>query len=228
MSKTKNSKKWPNICQVDEATCSTCSIHGKLMCKLEKMDSIKFAVPFWMTVIIYFIGLGFGYKSGAIDVGRIILYLVLFWGVLFSFLLIWENKVLCSHCPYYAIEEDSILKCYANFGFKKVWKYDPSPMSPSHKIQFLTGLFGAFMIVPAIELYFIQQYLILGLYLAAVVLWLISMHYWSCAKCPNFGCPFNVVPKFTRDDYLRRNPVMRKAWEESGYILNPVEDEALR
>jgi len=194
------------------------------MCKLDKIDSIKFAVPFWTTVIVYFIGLGFGLKSGDLDVVWMIIYIVIFFGLLFSFLLIWENKVLCSHCPYYAIEEDSTLKCYANFGFKKVWKYDPSPMNTSHKIQFLIGLFGAFAIVPAIELYLIQQYLIMALYLTAVAIWLISMHYWGCSKCPNFGCPFNVVLKSTRDDYLRRNPVMRKAWEESGYKLNDVED----
>ena len=46
------------------------------------------------------------------------------------------------------------------------------------------------------------------------------MHYLSCSKCPNFSCPLNWVPKNNVDEYLKKNPVMRKAWEENGYILS--------
>ena len=77
----KKKKKLPNICQTDEATRSKCSINGKLMCKLDKWDSIKFGVPFWISVIIYFIGLGFGFRSGTIDLVWLIIYIVIFLGL---------------------------------------------------------------------------------------------------------------------------------------------------
>jgi hypothetical protein len=35
----------------------------------------------------------------------------------------------------------------------------------------------------------------------------------------NFSCPLNDVPKEVVDAYLERNPVMQRAWEESGYRL---------
>jgi hypothetical protein len=41
-----------------------------------------------------------------------------------------------------------------------------------------------------------------------------------CAKCINFSCPLNRVPKEVVDDFLNRNPIMKKAWEKAGYRLN--------
>jgi hypothetical protein len=40
-----------------------------------------------------------------------------------------------------------------------------------------------------------------------------------CNKCVNFSCPYNTVPKVVVDDYLRKNKVMKEAWEKSGYVL---------
>jgi hypothetical protein len=37
--------------------------------------------------------------------------------------------------------------------------------------------------------------------------------------CIDFSCPVNAVPQSVVDAYLRRNPVMREAWEASGYRL---------
>ena len=41
----------------------------------------------------------------------------------------------------------------------------------------------------------------------------------ACSRCLNFSCPGNTVHKQVVDAYLRRNPVMRAAWEASGYRL---------
>jgi hypothetical protein len=41
-----------------------------------------------------------------------------------------------------------------------------------------------------------------------------------CSKCINFSCPLNTVPKEVVDNYLERNRVMKKAWEETGYELD--------
>ena len=40
-----------------------------------------------------------------------------------------------------------------------------------------------------------------------------------CSKCVNFSCPGNTVPKPIVDKYLAKNPLMREAWERSGYKL---------
>jgi hypothetical protein len=39
----------------------------------------------------------------------------------------------------------------------------------------------------------------------------------------NFSCPLNHVSKEVVDAYLERNPVMRRAWEESGYQVGEVD-----
>jgi hypothetical protein len=41
-----------------------------------------------------------------------------------------------------------------------------------------------------------------------------------CPKCVNFSCPLNAVPKPHIDAYLKRNEVMRKAWEASGWMID--------
>jgi hypothetical protein len=41
-----------------------------------------------------------------------------------------------------------------------------------------------------------------------------------CPKCINFSCPLNKVPKKLVDAYLRKNPVMREAWEAAGYQID--------
>jgi hypothetical protein len=43
--------------------------------------------------------------------------------------------------------------------------------------------------------------------------------FYFCSKCVNFSCPLNHVPKSMVDEYLERNPVMKEAWEKSGYKL---------
>jgi len=39
-----------------------------------------------------------------------------------------EIRVMCSDCPHYA-EQGSSLKCWANYGSPKIWKYRPGPMA---------------------------------------------------------------------------------------------------
>ena len=40
-----------------------------------------------------------------------------------------------------------------------------------------------------------------------------------CPRCVNFSCPLNRAPKKVVDAFLKRNAVMRKAWEEKGYVI---------
>jgi hypothetical protein len=59
---------------------------------------------------------------------------------------------------------------------------------------------------------------------AVVAAWGLVMFFWTlrketCSRCVNFSCPLNAVPRELVDAYLERNPVMRQAWEESGWII---------
>lgn len=42
---------------------------------------------------------------------------------------------------------------------------------------------------------------------------------YTCSKCINFSCLLNRVPKEVVDEYLKRNPIMRKAWKENGWQI---------
>ncbi|GAJ03014.1 unnamed protein product, partial [marine sediment metagenome] len=68
-------------------------------------------------------------------------------------------------------------------------------------------------LLPKMYIYFILS-------LIFSIIWIVSMRFLSCSKCPNFSCPLNTVPKNVVDDYLRHNTVMQKAWEEQGYIID--------
>ena len=55
------------------------------------------------------------------------------------FFFVWEARILCSHCPYWA-EEGRILHCHANYGVIKIWRYHPEPMSKFEQVQFIVGV----------------------------------------------------------------------------------------
>jgi hypothetical protein len=166
--------------------------------------------------LLFFIPSFYGMIVGGM--GWWLLGYFVYWVVFFE---VWENRVLCSHCPYYAEDggQGHTLHCYANYGLYKTWPYNPKPMSRSHQIQFLIGLliFAGF---PLPFLYFVEQYSMLMIAVLGIAAWIITLKLKICPSCLNFSCPLNSVPKNIVDEFLLRNPVMRKAWEESGYQLN--------
>lgn len=58
----------------------------------------------------------------------------------------------------------------------------------------------------------------------ALILAFIAFNYclnvYVCGRCVNFSCPWNRVEKTIVYEYLRQNPVMREAWEKTGYKLS--------
>jgi hypothetical protein len=92
-------------------------------------------------------------------------------------------------------------------------------MTASEKAQFLIGI-TLFAGIPLILFFVIGLYVYFGVSLVFTLVWIISMHFLSCSKCPNFSCPLNNVPKVVVDDYLKHNSVMRRAWENQGYIID--------
>ena len=125
--------------------------------------------------------------------------------------------MLCNHCPYYA-EQSNRLHCFDKSGLPKTGKYDPHPMTLSDKIQFLIG--GAvFAGYPLVFLMLAGQYFIVLLGGLGVAIAISALIGFICPHCVNFSCPLNRVSKGQVDEFLRRNRVMRKAWEDSGYTL---------
>lgn len=220
-----------NVCLVctwdDEEKCLDCELQEGLDCRWEKSLLIRF-----------YKATGLAMVSGAIAcivIGLFVSWIpliiyVIFWIFFFGF---FEIRVLCSHCPYYA-EDGRILHCLANHGTIKVWKYHPEPLNLFEKFGFLAGAIF-FVLFPLItELYGIftlwnqedKQFLILILIFLALTSLLGSFYFFYvlqskiCPKCVNFSCPLNKVPKELVDAYLKKNPIMREAWEAAGYQLD--------
>ena len=208
-----------NICDANNSDCVKCSVNGKLMCTFNINDTLYFILPVisaWITLIL---GIAYGFVIGKINLPILITFSVGYIGYLIFFFQVWENKMLCSHCPYYAFEDEKFVKCYANYGIHKAWKYNPAPMTTSEKVQFLIGI-TLFAGIPLILFLMIGLYIYFGVSLILTIIWLISMHFLSCSKCPNFSCPLNNVSKDVVDEYLKLNSVMRKAWKDQGYIID--------
>jgi hypothetical protein len=135
------------------------------------------------------------------------------------FLQIWENRILCSHCPYYA-ENGRILRCRANYGLFKLWRYNPYPMSWWERFQFLIGV-GIFVGFPMPWIFLGGQFLLLTLSLIGAIVFLLVLITKLCTRCVNFSCPLNRVSTKLIEKFLVQNPQMQKAWikkEGSGVI----------
>jgi hypothetical protein len=179
------------------------------MCRYDSKDLLTFlmnALPFFVTAIAGMARAGYGW------------YLLVWLGFALFFFFVWEARVLCSHCPYWA-GDGRILRCHANHGVFKIWPYRPGPMSRSEQAQFMIGA----LILLAFPLPFLllgREYLLASIALVSLASGIHGVRRTACRRCLNFSCPMNVVPKPAVDAYLRRNPQMRAAWEESGYRLD--------
>jgi hypothetical protein len=211
-----------------DADCLNCELKGELNCKWDRRLLLRFykigslALASGFSAFI-FIGLVHSWIP-------LITYLV-FWIFFFGF---FEIRVLCSHCPYYA-DEGRTLHCLANHGTIKIWRYNPEPMNTYEKLGFLGGALF-FMLFPiAAELHTFYTLLnfardlnetIVVLTVLTVVsiiggsIFLFGLITRICISCVNFSCPLNRVPRKIVDTYLKRNPIMKEAWENKGYTIN--------
>ncbi len=183
--------------------------NGQLMRTFERKSLVMFAFGFLMVGIPVVLGL---------ILASLWLFLLIWIVFAIFFLQVWENRILCSHCPYYD-SEDRTLKCHANYGLYKLWKYNPAPMSLSEQAQMVIGVI--IMIgFPFPFLVWTQQWLLLIFALFGAIALGTILFGWLCLRCVNFSCPFNRVPKKDVDAFLKEYPKMRKAWEEKGYELD--------
>ena len=207
--------------------CGSCTMGTYLNCRWDK------------NILNSFLTAASGLFIGTIILLAMIwLMTALFWPLVLYIILIfavfgYEIKFLCSHCPYYA-GESKTLKCLANNGMPKIFRYNPAPMTGGEKIM-MKLLIAVFLIIfPAasaaaviwltmsgysgtIALAAVTGVIILLIY--AIVAFYQVLRTFFCRKCVNFSCPFNSVEKRFVDEYLMKNDVMREAWEKSGYRI---------
>jgi len=180
--------------------CNGCSLQKTLHCHFRPRDLIHFLLIASPSFLLG--GAGIYHLNGWL----LIPWLTMIIGY-FGFL---EIRVMCSHCPHYA-ESDSSLKCWANYGAPKIWKYRPGPMSLIEKTVFL----GGFVIIwgyPLFCLIFGLQWFLLIVYGLTVGGFFMTLKVFLCSQCMNFACPLNTVEAEIRRDFFYRNPEVAKAW----------------
>ncbi len=188
--------------------CSDCEVGKSLNCHFNIRQLLRF-LSFVFPVMIFG-----GY--------RIIYYNPVFiipWIIMFiSFFGFIEIRVMCSHCPHYGEPGIKSLKCWANYGSPKLWKYRAGPMSIKERIIFFAGIFTIFaypvlffVLVPEIQ-HIIQ--LVVYLFLFFLASFLLKKYY--CSYCINFACPLNNVDNKIREVFFSKNPVVGDAWKNRG------------
>ncbi len=181
-------------------TCNGCPVSETLHCHFSLRDLIHFLLIALPSFLVG--GAGIYHRNG----WMLILWLIMVVGY-FGFI---EIRVMCSHCPHYA-EAGSSLKCWANYGSPKIWKYRPGPMTLIEKIVFL----GGFIVVWGYPLFFLipgHQWFLLIVYALTVAGFFMTLKTFLCSQCINFACPMNKVQDEVRRLFFERNPDVAKAW----------------
>jgi hypothetical protein len=218
-----------NICTWDnQSDCDNCEDKNLLFCKLDKKLQYAFLILFAPCVVVAFFGLTLvGILTG-------VWWWLIVYGAFFIMLFpVIELGVLCRHCPYYA-KSGRTLTCLASSG-PKIYKYSPRPMNKWEHLgmySYYAFLIGFPIFGVGYGIYFIgnnySQYgkiALLGMIgiELALLFSMLAFNYclgvYVCRKCVNFSCPWNRVDKPVVDEYLKKNPVMREAWEKTGYRI---------
>ena len=184
--------------------CDECTIRDTLHCHFRPRDFLHFLA---ISLPTFFLG---GAGIYHVSCWLLILWVTMIIGF-FGFL---EIKVMCSHCPHYA-EPDNTLKCWANYGSPKIWKYRPGPMSLTEKAIF----FGGFVVIggiPLISMLRDVQWFLLIVYVISGVGFSMTLKIFLCPQCINFACPFNGVPDNIRQEFYEKNPEVADAWAVDG------------
>lgn len=217
-----------HLCTLDpNSDCETCDNNKVLDCKLNRKQTMVTTLVIYSFIAISAIGL---FLIGRITGAWWMLVVFVVFVVLFFIVI--EPRITCSHCPYYA-EKRFRFNCPGNMLTPKLWKYHPEPISKYEQAGTLIGFifFGAFPVFS--ELYglwfllsegvrigdtsMLELLVILQATTVLIVVLYAMFLLILCPKCVNFSCQFNRVPKAVADRYIKANPVMKEAWEKSGY-----------
>lgn len=186
--------------------CEDCPVKKELNCHFNLKQLVRF-----ITIVMPAAIVG-GYGIVIYNPLYIIIWILMFI-IYFGFV---EIRVMCSHCPHYAEPNMKSLKCWANYGSPKLWKYRPGPMSMTEKIIFKAGAIIIFaypipFLILKLEL---LSYILLGIYgvLISTAFFLLKKYY--CSYCINFACPLNNVDNKIREKFFSKNQVVKDAWRQ--------------
>jgi len=188
----------------DSDSCDDCAINNNLHCHFSLKDWIHFLLIAFPPFLLGGAGI---YYMNCLFLIPWIIFAISFFGFI-------EIRVMCSHCPHYA-ESPASLKCWANYGSIKLWKYRPGPMTILEKTIF----FGGFAVVWGYPLPFLilgKQLFLLVVFLMTTSGFFLILVNFMCSHCINFACPLNHVDENVRGQFLNRNPIVAEAWGKSG------------
>ncbi len=189
------------IATCTQPSCENCPLAEQIHCHFGGRDLGKFLASAFPVFLLGGIGL---YRFGLGPFALWVAFILAYFGLI-------EIRVMCSHCPHYA-EEGSSLKCWANYGSPKLWRYRPGPMSLTEKIVFLAGIL--FIVgYPVAVFLWTSQWLWGMAEVFFIAAFFVYMQASMCNQCMNFACPLNRVGQTTRRAFWERNPRIRKAWK---------------
>ncbi len=191
-----------NTCK--EKGCEDCNVRNSLVCHFNISQLAGFLLCALPLFVVGFIGI-YAYSFWA---------LLVWLGIILSYFMFIEIRVMCSHCPHYAEPETRTLKCWANYGAPKIWKYRPGPMSFIEKAIFFGGLFLIFF-YPFPFIILQSKWILTIIYAVLLVTDTILLRNLLCTRCMNFACPLNRVDKETRVQFFEHNPVVKEAWKNN-------------
>jgi hypothetical protein len=188
------------IATCESGSCDGCAINSNIHCHFSLKDLIHFLFIAFPPFLLG--GAGIYHVNG---------WLLMPW-IFFvvAFFVFIEIRVMCSHCPHYA-ESITSLKCWANYGSPKLYKYRPGPMTIIEKIV----LFGGFAIVWGYPLPFLflgEQPFLLVVYSMTTIGFFMTLINFMCSQCMNFACPLNRVDEKVRSQFFLKNPIVAEAW----------------
>lgn len=174
------------IATCEAKDCVDCPVSESVQCHFRPVHLIYFLL---ISIPGFLVG-----GAGILTLG--IFPLVIWIAIIVGFFGFVEIRVMCSHCPHYA-GKGTILRCWANHGSPKLWKYRPGPMSTIANVVFIGGIIAVW-VYPLVFLILERLWLHLGLYgfLTAGFFGTLKMAF--CSKCMNFACPLNGIPDSVR------------------------------
>lgn len=192
------------IATCESATCKDCPAGEAIHCHFSLNDWIHFLL---LALPPFLLGGAGIYRVS----GWMLWPWLAFAAAFFGFI---EIRVMCSHCPHY-FESGTTLKCWANYGSPKIWKYRPGPMTTLEKTIFLGSLWiiwGYPLVVLAATL----QLFLWVVYAMTTGAFFVTLRRYLCSRCMNFACPLNTVKKDHRHQFFKNNPTVAKAWKNVG------------
>ena len=185
----------------DAETCDDCPVRDYVQCHFTSGDLARFLAISLPSLALGGVGL-FLHRP---------VWLLTWLGLALGFFALLEVRVMCTHCPHYA-QPSKILRCWANYGAPKLWRFRPGPMSTTEKALFWAGL-AVVWGLPGVGIALGSRWYLLATYLVASTGAFAALRVGFCARCMNFACPLNRVGQAGREAFFRRNPWVAKAWD---------------